>query len=95
MKIYKYELMLTPSGIATAMMPVNARILKVGAQKDTIVVWAVVKPEDPAAVRKFRIVPTGGDLESAAFYYGTVVINTPNTFGAFPNGIVLHVFDED
>jgi hypothetical protein len=57
-KIFKYTLNMSNSPLD---MPIDAHVLKVAAQGHTICLWAVVYPDRKTELRRFVVVPTGGD----------------------------------
>jgi len=72
LKIYKYPFEV--QGDVEISMPAGATILTVQVQGETPCIWAIVDPEQPIAVRRFRIFGTGHplDIEPAlSRYIGT------------------------
>lgn len=80
MKIYKYPL---PSFDCIIEMPRNAKIKCAGNQNGNIVLWAMINELDEISKRRFKVFPTGADIEGE--YIGTVL----QVGGAF----VWHVFE--
>jgi hypothetical protein len=63
-------------------MPAKATILRFGVQENEIVMWALVLPDNPAAVRHISAVNTGVTF-TPGNYIDTVTVE----------GIVWHLFD--
>lgn len=68
MRIFKYAL--SPEG-GDVMLPVGARILAVRDQANQVCLWAEVVPGAPLMTRRFRVIPTGGDVPVDGTYIGT------------------------
>lgn len=85
--IWKFPILLLVE--TSVEMPKGARILTVQAQLDQPQVWAVVDPEAPREMRRFRWIATGRPEEDYAFdgvYLGTVQLQG--------GGFVFHLFEE-
>jgi hypothetical protein len=63
--IYKYEI---PVGGGEVMIPNNAKILSVGAQGDSLMLWAEVNPDRSEVPRRFEVFGTGHEIRE---YMGT------------------------
>lgn len=94
MKIFKYTLQppLQPGAVSVVEMPRDARVLSVGAQGSSMVLWAVVDSTQPMVKRRFTVLPTGAEYTgvSMARFVGTVQFQS----GA-ERGLVFHVFERD
>ncbi len=88
MTVWKYATPLDKLGdIVEFVMPMGARVLSVGAQNDSLCLWALVDEHAPPRSRTFRVAGTGHPLDqsSANRFVGTVQF----TGGSF----VVHVFE--
>lgn len=90
MRIWKFELSITD--VQEVDIPFPARVLSVGNQRDELVLWALVDPDDELMTVKIRIVGTGNPFDFELFddarqakFIGTVLMG---------NGLVWHVFEE-
>ncbi|KKK62381.1 hypothetical protein LCGC14_3004920 [marine sediment metagenome] len=84
-EIWKYTLPLTDYPVVS--MQKGARVLSVGVQHGEVQVWALVDPEAPTELRRFRVAGTGHPLEdeiASMRFIGTVQM------GAF----VWHIFED-
>lgn len=73
-------------------MPAGAELVTVAVQHNTICIWALVDPEQPAERRRFKIVGTGHqELEPNDRYIGTVM--TQETVMTQDQTFVWHVFE--
>lgn len=83
-KIWKYPLPI--SGLPVIPMQRGARVLSVDVQHGKAQVWALVDPEAPTELRKFRVVETGHPLEeeiASMRFIGTVLLGF----------LVWHIFE--
>ncbi len=84
-EIWKYTLPLTDYPVVS--MQKGARVLSVGVQHGEVQVWALVDPEAPTELRRFRVAGTGHTLLEEEFvslrFLGMVQM------GAF----VWHIFE--
>jgi hypothetical protein len=71
--IWKFPLPILTGDIVEIEMPAGAQILCVQAQKNEGQIWAVVKPEKPKKMRKFKIIGTGNHFPEEEYldYIGT------------------------
>ena len=71
-------------------MVLHARLLQLGVQGDSVVVWALMEPDRfPVRKRSLRLVMTGYSPAEGGNYIGTVVL--PAAW--LPHGLVMHAFD--
>lgn len=86
--VYKYRMAFSPAGRPfKVQMPKGADILTIGSQRDGMVVWALVNPEDPPVDRTFVVYGTGRGIEigeSSLRYWGTIMQT---------DGTVWHLFE--
>lgn len=82
--VWKYEVLPDEKPL---LMPMNARLLHVHAQGDSICLWAVVDPEAPLESRNFLALPTGREFTPRAgwTYCGTVHMHG--------GALVFHLFE--
>jgi len=82
--IWKFELQ---PGKNRLQMPIGAKLLSVHPQRDSISLWALVRPENKRTERRIFVALTGSDAPGVApdKFIGTVLLDE----GAF----VVHVFD--
>ena len=80
MKILKYVL----SEVCSFELPVNSEVLTVASQGENVCMWVRVSECEITEARKFRVVMTGGSVNSDLKYLGT----------AFLGSLVLHVFED-
>ena len=88
MKIYKYELRFIVDVEQEIEMSINAVILKVAVQRNTICLWAMVEPDKTLEVRNFSLVFTEVELRPGldySTYLGTVTGPTTQ--------LVYHIFE--
>lgn len=88
--VWKYEL--EPQ--ITLEIPGGATILSVGAQGESICLWAQVDTDAPAEKRHFRVVATGeplGEAFRASKFIGTVQMNMAYS----GSNLVMHVFEAE
>jgi len=85
MVVHKYKL--KDHGWTQLMMPWNAKVLKVGNQCGSLMLWALVHEDsDTHEMRVFRSVMTGESFHpSKEKYIDTVLFNN--------GGFVVHVFE--
>lgn len=69
----------TPTGI-----PEGARFLDVGAEGDSVALWALVRPDAELVSRWIWAVPTGVDVRPFEQHLGTVRL---------ASGLIAHVFE--
>lgn len=83
--IYKYELRELVNHIQ---LPVGAKILSAGGQRDTIQLWAEVDPNQKVTEqRTFRVAPTGDQYpDGERTLISLVMLNQGN--------YIFHVFEE-
>jgi hypothetical protein len=103
-KIYKYEI--SPEGMQSLEMPHGAQPLDVQVQLQqdgsaTVVLWALVMPEQPKEARRLAVVATGDDLPAEIVekfsYVKTFQTLSPRMDEdgeIVPKSIVFHVFLE-
>jgi hypothetical protein len=84
MTIWKYPLAITDRQTIT--MPRNAQLLTVQTQEGSLVLWALVRPEETGVGREIAIYGTGNPMPP---YPGEYVA----TFSSHSNALVWHVFD--
>jgi len=84
-RVYKYPL--TFGDWVSVPMPEGAEVLCVQIQHDEPFLWARVTPENPPALRHFRIAGTGHDLGSNVGRY-------VGTFQMHDGDLVMHVFED-
>lgn len=77
-KIYKFEITPEITG-----MDFTTPILRVEMQHGKPMLWAEVSTEVPTVVRKFEVIPTGGEVKPYRQYLGTL----------FDDPYVLHVYE--
>ncbi len=82
MKIYKY--LISPD--SSIMMPVGAKVLCVGVQRDETYLWAMVDPDAPGEERHFRAIPTGQQFDPTGMEY-------VGTFHGVEGWTVFHLFE--
>jgi hypothetical protein len=68
-RIFKYPLRM---GLTEVQMPVGARFLAFGMQREDPVLWAEVEPGEPTVTRTFDIYPTGFTVPKGWEWRGTV-----------------------
>ena len=82
--IYKYEI---PVGGGAIQMPNSAKILSVGVQGESLMLWAEVDPERSEYARLFEVFGTGhkilSDMVTSREFIGT----------AFMSDLVWHVYE--
>jgi hypothetical protein len=83
--IHKYHL---NGGSPQISLPTGAKLLHVGEQSDSIVIWAKVNTENETEERNFVVYGTGHQIDpnEAIKYIGTVQLSY---------GLVFHVFELD
>ena len=75
-----------PLNIGKIGMPLGAQILHVHEQSGIPCIWAAVDPDQTKVIRKFNVVPTGGDnYKETDDYLGTVHMQS---------GLVFHIFED-
>ena len=84
MKIFKYEIF--PGEISVA-LPKGAKILTAQAQRDRVMLWALVEPNAPTEIRRFYTYPTGTDIEGSPGDY-------ISTFKLYDRELAFHVFEK-
>ena len=63
LQVWKFPLRVA---VATSFdMPVGAKVLHVGRQRDLPCIWALVDPSAPKEIRRFLLVGTGHDIDLA------------------------------
>lgn len=85
--IWKYTPLSFPQPMPIE-MPKGARILKVGAQNENLVFWALVDPAAEKEKREFFLIGTGHKMLDAidgATYLGSAMLNDGH--------LVLHLFE--
>lgn len=84
--IWKYALEITDE--IELKMPCAAKVLTVQMQGNTPTLWAVVNPDEPLEIRRFRIFATGQPLQNIELMLTEYV-------GTFQHGgFVGHLFEE-
>lgn len=83
MTVYKYPLPL--GDVVEVEMPAGAQILTVQTQHGQPCIWAMVTPDAPPVVRRFRVAGTGHDLGEVGAYLGT--------FQLLEGAFIGHVFE--
>lgn len=81
--VHKFPL--GPEPVSIIETHTDAKILCVENQQDTPMLWLEVRTDQPKESREFVLVPTGGPVEPAAEYVGSV----HNLLG----WMVLHVYE--
>lgn len=85
-QVWKYEL--SPDCVHE--VPAGGKVLSAAQQGDDINLWILVNPEANKETRRFRVFPTGIDIEespeSELRFIQTVMLNGGN--------LVFHVFEE-
>lgn len=83
--IHKYYLTTGTFG-AAYLLPVGAKILSFGNQRETCVLWAEVDPDAPEVCRQFVVYGTGHPMpDNPGIYIGTAL---------FAGGdLVLHAYE--
>jgi hypothetical protein len=86
MVVHKYKL--KDHGWTQLMIPWNAKVLKVGNQCGSLMLWAIVTEDsDTFEIRAFRSIMTGESFQYGdAKYIDTVLFNNGDS--------VVHVFEE-
>ena len=82
MRIYKYTLEVTD--YQSLALPINAQILDIQAQNETICLWAIVDESAPPEHRYFAVYGTGHPLPDAIGLYLATVQR---------DGFVWHIFE--
>jgi len=84
--IWKYEIKVRDKQVIE--MPILAELLSVQTQRNSVCIWALVKPKNPLVHRRIQIVGTGHDLTRRIMgkFLGSI---------QFPDDgdLVFHVFD--
>lgn len=84
-KVYKYALGDAPNITIRLQLPMSARLLAVGAQREDVVVWAELDVDAPCVERLFQMVFTGQHVPDARkSYIGTTTLH---------DGTVYHVYE--
>lgn len=84
-RLYKYDIAV--SDVCEVAMPVGAEILSLQSQRDAICLWAIVDPDAPKQVCRFRVYGTGHPLpDEPGVFIGTVQLHG--------GSLVFHVFEE-
>ncbi len=86
--VFKYPLQLTD--VNHISMPKGAKLLHVGVQMDGPMLWALVDPNQPPAVRHIRVAGTGHPI---SFNEADHVLRHVGTFLVNAGTLVFHVFD--
>ncbi|MNQ84484.1 hypothetical protein D3C85_996140 [compost metagenome] len=88
-RIYKYEI--HRAGTQVSRLPYDAEILSVGAQGNSLVLWALVDPlEQLTEDRVLTVLGTGHSaFEPLGLFIGTVQFTEPGPC----QGLVFHVFE--
>ena len=84
--IYKYPLPMTED--PTIEMPRGSRVLTVQVQGSTPCIWAIVDPNQPLEIRRFRVFGTGHPIDeniNSITYIGT--------FQLLGGGFIGHLFE--
>jgi hypothetical protein len=81
--IWKYDLQVE-EGMQSIEMPRDAKILTVGAQGQTLCIWAEVVQSNAKEIREFMVLGTGWELPPDHNYIGTVQI-PPYVWHIFEN----------
>ena len=82
--VWKYPIKI--GGLTELNLPSGAQVLTANLQNEQPFLWALVDPNKPLTIRRFRLVATGEPLDAnSVFYVGTL----------FPEGgrFVLHLFE--
>lgn len=85
-KVFKYALPI--EDCSEVQMPEGAQILKIDAQYNRPCIWALVNPDAPNKVRRFRFAGTGHPISEnpdQLFFHGT--------FHLEGGALVFHVFE--
>lgn len=85
MTVWKYQLRHTD--VQDLMLPANARILTVQAQREQACLWVQVDPEAAPERRRIRIHGTGHEI-------GDGLLDYLGTFQLDAGALVFHVFEE-
>ncbi len=86
MKVYKY--IIQPYDYFYLELPKGARILTVQYQEPHVCLWALVDPEAPTQIRKFRWAGTGHEISEAPENLRHV-----STFFMQGELLVFHIFE--
>ena len=90
MRVFKYEVI--PLELVSISMPIGAKILSIGAQGSSVVLWALVDERLKEETRIFYGAPTGSDLpEDARVFLGTAQVTYGSELAGL--GLVFHVFE--
>jgi hypothetical protein len=79
-KVFKY--LVQPHDIIEVMLPENADPLHFDMQGSNLCLWALVNPEEPEMLFRFRMAGTGHPIETCGAYINTMKVN----------GLVFHFF---
>jgi hypothetical protein len=91
-KVWKYGVQ-WPADAFDLAMPEGAEVLTVQVQENgdsrlaAVCLWALVDPDAPQTVRRFRVVGTGHPVEGGALAYA-------GTFQLASGALVFHVFED-
>ena len=85
MRIFKYTLNGSISGIQPILIPAESKFLSVQKQKDNPTMWFLVNPEFEVVERRFQLFPTGHIDVPKDGYLGTVLLDD-DTY-------VVHIFE--
>jgi hypothetical protein len=83
--VWKYEL--PEPGDHALELPFGAEVLSVACQGDRLCLWALVEPDAPKELRRFRVLGTGWEFERAGRvkFVGTALMQD--------GALVWHVFE--
>ena len=84
-KVYKYVLPMYDD--VAIELPQGAKILKVDTQESVPCIWALVDPDAPLEMRKFRVVGTGHPIEEKGLEF-------IGTFQMYGGELVFHLFEQ-
>jgi hypothetical protein len=87
MKVYKYTLD-TPNDYVEVPMPVGATILSVQVQYDVPCIWALVNPDNPMKIRRFRWAGTGHNIQEPPEKLSYI-----GTFQMMKGSLIFHIFE--
>lgn len=86
LKVFKYQI--EPNDYFELILPAGAEILDVAAQRDTVCLWALVDPDAPKQVRRFRWAGTGHPITENPKQLIHV-----STFQMRGGELVFHIFE--
>jgi hypothetical protein len=63
-KIFKYKIDFNPGMTVSLLMPINAKILTTGIQKNELFIWALIDEKEKLEDRYFQVYATGEEINN-------------------------------